>query len=59
MPEWVVSAINSTGEKSTGFEEETEETEDPGTGIGIGPDPEHGENDWEVHSPSLHSKRHV
>ena len=41
------------GEKSIGFEEETEETEDPGTGIGIGPDPEdpieaqeHGENGW-------------
>ena len=53
VPEWVITAMNSIGEKSIGFEEETKETEDPGTLIESGPDPEdpigaqeHGEDDW-------------
>ena len=53
MPEWVITAMNSIGEKSIGFEEGTKVTEDPGTLIESGPDPEdsigaqeQGEDDW-------------
>ena len=30
VPEWMITAMNSIGEKLIGLEEETKETEDPG-----------------------------
>ena len=40
MPDWVITAMSNIGENSIGFEEQSEETEYPGTEMGSGPNPE-------------------
>ena len=40
MPEWVITAMNTIGEASIGFEDSTEEPTDPGAMLRGGADPE-------------------